>query len=254
MFNIAFQRSYKEGEAWRNSTSFGLAVKRPPALPASTKLRPPARGHISLCRRDSPAFALPAPRAAKHAKTRLPRKAIPRNNCVDFAWSPGIRQTLRHPLLETLPELARRQHLDVRHPGENPPHQLLAPGSSQPNCQAPVPPLAQLLARVPHPFPDVGGHLFGKEQAHLPGLLRLADAGRVLECLVQQQNARRPPPRAALRVGPPPARTFTNTAPQAPVKEMARPDLSHRSFSEGGSCACGTSTRCAAPSARAPCA
>ena len=23
MFNVTFQRSYKEGEAWRNSTSFG---------------------------------------------------------------------------------------------------------------------------------------------------------------------------------------------------------------------------------------
>ena len=68
-------------------------------------------------------------------------------------------------------------------------------------------------------------------------------------CFVQQQNARRPSPWAAVRVGPPSAGPFAPAAPHAPVKEMARPYLSRRSFSEGGSYARGTSTRCAAPSA-----
>jgi hypothetical protein len=37
-------------------------------------------------------------------------------------------QSLAHPLPHPLPELARSQHLNVRHPGENPARPLLATG------------------------------------------------------------------------------------------------------------------------------
>jgi hypothetical protein len=37
-------------------------------------------------------------------------------------------QSLMHPLPRPVPELARSEHLDVRHPGENPVCQFLAAG------------------------------------------------------------------------------------------------------------------------------
>ena len=67
------------------------------------------------------------------------------------------------------------------HPGENPARQFLATGGLQVELQRAVPALPQFLARVPDPFSDVGGHLAGEEQAHLPGFVRLADAERVFE-------------------------------------------------------------------------
>ena len=47
--------------------------------------------------------------------------------------------------------------------------------------QRAVPALPQFLARVPHPFANIGGHVAGEEQAHLPGFVGLADAERVFE-------------------------------------------------------------------------
>src|ERR1041384_952051 len=86
-----------------------------------------------------------------------------------------------HVLADALPELARSEHLDVRHPGENPARQFLAAGSMQAEFQSAVPALVHLLARMPHPFADVGDHLFGEKQAYLPWFAGLADAERVLE-------------------------------------------------------------------------
>jgi hypothetical protein len=90
-------------------------------------------------------------------------------------------QSLTHPLPHPVPELARSEHLDVRHPGENPARQFLATGDLQAELQRAVPALPQCLPRVPHPLADIGGHLAGEEQAHLPGFARLADAERVFE-------------------------------------------------------------------------
>jgi hypothetical protein len=51
----------------------------------------------------------------------------------------------------------------------------------QAELQRAIPALPQCLARVPHPFADIGGHLAGEEQAHLPGFVGLADAEGVFE-------------------------------------------------------------------------
>jgi hypothetical protein len=67
------------------------------------------------------------------------------------------------------------------HPGENPPGVFLAPGGFKAHFQAAVPPLPQLLARVPHSFADLSGHLAGEEQSHLPRFLGLTDAKGVFE-------------------------------------------------------------------------
>src|ERR1035441_2354532 len=75
-------------------------------------------------------------------------------------------QSLTHPLPHPVPELAWSEHLDVRHPRENPARQFLATGGLQAELQRAVPALPRCLARVPHPFADVGGHLAGEEQAH----------------------------------------------------------------------------------------
>ena len=69
----------------------------------------------------------------------------------------------------------------MRHPGENPTGEFFASGGLQSELQRTVPALPQLLARVPHPFTDVGGHLAGEEQAHFPGFVGLADAKGVFE-------------------------------------------------------------------------
>jgi hypothetical protein len=95
--------------------------------------------------------------------------------------SSATSQSLTHPLPHPVPELARSEHLDVRHPGENPARQFLATGGLQAELQRAVPALPQCLARVPHPFADAGGHLAGEEQAHLPGFVGLADAEGVFE-------------------------------------------------------------------------
>src|ERR1035441_4580591 len=85
-------------------------------------------------------------------------------------------QALTHPLPHPVPELARSEHLDVRHPRENPARQFLATGGLQAELHGAVPALPQLLARVPHSFADVSGHLAGEDQAHLPWFVGLADA------------------------------------------------------------------------------
>ena len=95
--------------------------------------------------------------------------------------STAASQSLTHPLPHPVPELAWREHLDMRHLGENPARQFLATGGLQAELQRAVPALPQCLPRVPQPFADVGGHLAGEEQAHLPGFVRLADAERVFE-------------------------------------------------------------------------
>ena len=88
---------------------------------------------------------------------------------------------MTHPLPHAVPELARSEHLDVRHPGENPARQFLATGGLQAELQRAVPTLPQCLAPVPDPLSDVGGDLAGEEQAHLPGFVGLADAEGVFE-------------------------------------------------------------------------
>jgi len=95
--------------------------------------------------------------------------------------SPELSQSLTHPLLHPDSQLARGENPDVGHPGENPPRQLLPSGSCQPDFQTAVPPLPNLLAGMPEPFANVSRHVFGKQEPHLPGLLRLADAERILE-------------------------------------------------------------------------
>ena len=97
------------------------------------------------------------------------------------AGASAASQSLTYPLPHPVPELARGEHLDVRHPGKNPPGEFLTPGGREAHFQTAVPPLAKTLAGMPNTFPDVGGHLFGKEQPHLPRLLRLAYAKGVLE-------------------------------------------------------------------------
>jgi hypothetical protein len=86
-----------------------------------------------------------------------------------------------HPLPHPVPELARGEHLDARHPGENPARQFLGTGGLRAELQCAVPALPQCLARVPHSLADIGGHFAGEEQAHLSGFVRLADAERVFE-------------------------------------------------------------------------
>jgi hypothetical protein len=71
--------------------------------------------------------------------------------------SPVTTQSLTHPLPHPVPELARCQHLDVRHPGENPARQFLATRGLQAELQRAVPALPQFLARVPHLFANIGG-------------------------------------------------------------------------------------------------
>lgn len=44
-----------------------------------------------------------------------------------------------------------------------------------------VPALPQFLARVLHPFANIGGHLAGEDQAHLPWFVGLAYAEGVFE-------------------------------------------------------------------------
>jgi hypothetical protein len=61
-------------------------------------------------------------------------------------------QSLTHSFPHPVPELARSEHLDVRHPGENPARHFLATGGLQAELQRAVPALPQCLARVPHPF------------------------------------------------------------------------------------------------------
>ena len=60
-------------------------------------------------------------------------------------------QSLTHPLPHPVPELARSEHLDVRHPGENPAPQFRATGGLQAELQRAVPALPQRVARVPPP-------------------------------------------------------------------------------------------------------
>ena len=69
----------------------------------------------------------------------------------------------------------------MRHPGENPARQFLATGGLQAELQRAVPALPLLLAGVPDPFADVGGHLGGEEQPHFPGFVGLADIEGVFE-------------------------------------------------------------------------
>ena len=68
--------------------------------------------------------------------------------------SSAASQSLTHPLPHPVPELARSQHLDVRHPRENPPRQFLATGRLQSELQPAATTLPQFLARVAHPFAD----------------------------------------------------------------------------------------------------
>lgn len=60
--------------------------------------------------------------------------------------------------------------------------------------------LSQLLAGVPRPFADVGGHLMAKQQAHAPGSVGLAIAEGVLEeaFRVERHRAREVLPSRAL--------------------------------------------------------
>jgi len=51
----------------------------------------------------------------------------------------------------------------------------------QAKLQRAVPTLPQLLAGVPDALADVGGHLTGEEQPHLPWFLGLADAEGIFE-------------------------------------------------------------------------
>ena len=95
--------------------------------------------------------------------------------------STAASQSLTHPLPHPVPELAWSEHLDMRHPGENPARQFLATGGLQAELQRAVPTLPQCLAPVPDPLSDVGGDLAREEQAHLPGFVRLADAEGALE-------------------------------------------------------------------------
>jgi len=70
------------------------------------------------------------------------------------AWQETLKatsQSLTHPLPHPVPELGRSEHLDVRHPGENPARQFLATGGLQAELQRAVPALPQCLARVPQP-------------------------------------------------------------------------------------------------------
>ena|ERR1041384_3609403 len=89
------------------------------------------------------------PEAAEQTETGT---AVSSNSGCRCSLSAEVAESPAQVLAHALPELARSEHLDVRHPGENPARQFLATGSLQAEFQSAVPVLARLLARVPHPF------------------------------------------------------------------------------------------------------
>ncbi|MFH1148781.1 MAG: hypothetical protein V1736_13910 [Pseudomonadota bacterium] len=77
-----------------------------------------------------------------------------------------IPKLLRDPV----PEAFGGQHLHIRHPGQHPADQFLAPGRLQPHLDAAVVARPELLGRVPLPLSDVDGQFRLEDEPDLQGI------------------------------------------------------------------------------------
>ena len=90
---------------------------------------------------------------------------------VSFLCPESILKILPDPVVQAF----RPQHLYIRHPGQNPPHELLAPGGTHPYLDATITLFPELPCWVPLPLGDADGQFRLEEEADLDRFLAALD-------------------------------------------------------------------------------
>ena len=94
---------------------------------------------------------------------------------VSFLCPESILKFLPDPVVKAF----RSQYLNIGHPGQNPPHEFLAPGGFHPHLDATITLFPELLCRVPLPLGVVDAQFRLEEQADLDRGLAAHDPERL---------------------------------------------------------------------------